>query len=441
MGNINELATRVKELEEQLISCTRCGLCQSVCPLYEQTLYETDVARGKLALLSGLMTHLFSDPDGVNKRLNKCLLCGSCADNCPSGVNVLEIFIKARAILTEYQGLSFIKKIIFKQVLSKPQRFHMLLVWAEKFQKIMVKNNKNIQGTSSARLVAPLLSYRHFMPMAKEPFHKSLGTLKLGSKISSIKMVFFTGCLIDKVMPQIAHASVKALLHSNVDLVIPAMQGCCGIPALASGDRKTFDSLVNHHVNLFQKEKFDYLVTACATCTSTIKKLWPFLYQGKESNFMKYLDDLSTKTMDINQFIVDVMQIGSDETDQGKQVSEIVTYHDPCHLKKSLNIFTQPRKVITASGKYLKEMEGADKCCGMGGSFNLFYYDISSKIGKFKQESITDTNCSTVASSCPACIMHISDMLSKAGSNIQVKHPIEIYADFLESSRLSGQKL
>ncbi|WP_291465471.1 (Fe-S)-binding protein [Desulfobacula sp.] len=433
---MNELATLVKELEEQLIVCTRCGMCQSVCPLFEQTLYEADVARGKLALLSGLMTHLFFDPDGVNKRLNKCLLCGSCAANCPSGVNVLEIFIKARAILTEYQGLSFIKKIIFNQVLSNPPIFNILLVWAEKFQKIMAKNNKNIQGTSCARLVSPLLSHRHFMPIAKEPFHKSLGTLKLDSKMSSIKVAFFTGCLIDKIMPHIAHASVKALLHSNVDLVIPETQGCCGIPALASGDRKTFDSLVKHHVNLFQKEKFDYLVTACATCTSTIKKLWPSLYQGKETSFMKYLDDLSKKTMDINQFIVDVMQIGSDETDQDKKFSETVTYHDPCHLKKSLNIFTQPRQVITASGKYLKEMEGADKCCGMGGSFNLFYYDISSKIGKLKQDNITDTNCSIVASGCPACIMQISDMLSKAGSNIQVKHSIEIYADSLEESQL-----
>ena len=112
---MNELALLVKELEDQLVICIRCGMCQSVCPLFEQTGKEADVARGKLALLNGLMTKLFSDPDGVNMRLNKCLLCGSCAANCPSGVNVLEIFIKARCILTEYKGLSPVKKIIFKQ--------------------------------------------------------------------------------------------------------------------------------------------------------------------------------------------------------------------------------------------------------------------------------------------------------------------------------------
>ena len=80
--------------------CQACGMCQAVCPLFAETGREADVARGKLALLDGLMQQMFEDPEGVSQRLNKCLLCGSCAANCPSGVNVLEIFIKARAIAT-----------------------------------------------------------------------------------------------------------------------------------------------------------------------------------------------------------------------------------------------------------------------------------------------------------------------------------------------------
>jgi glycolate oxidase iron-sulfur subunit len=430
---MNELALLVKELEDQLVICIRCGMCQSVCPLFEQTGKEADVARGKLALLNGLMIKLFSDPDGVNMRLNKCLLCGSCAANCPSGVNVLEIFIKARCILTEYKGLSPVKKIIFKQMLSNPKAFNTLSAWGKKFQTIVLKRNKSIQGTSCVRFISPLLLHRHIMPMAKEPFHKSLTVLKPASTSSGIKVALFTGCLIDKIMPHIAHASVKALHHCNVDLIIPETQGCCGIPALASGDRKTFDTLLDHHVKLFQKEKFDYLVTACATCTFTIKKLWPSLYQGNVNSFAATLDNLSKKTMDINQFLIDVIQIRPDERGKDKKTSETVTYHDPCHLKKSLGIYTQPRLVIKASGHELKEMDEADKCCGMGGSFNLFHYDISSKIGSLKQKNIDKTNCSIVASGCPACIMQISDMLSKESSNVQVKHPIELYADSLKN--------
>jgi glycolate oxidase iron-sulfur subunit len=71
-----------------------------------------------------------------------------------------------------------------------------------------------------------------------------------------------------------------------------------------------------------------------------------------------------------------------------KNTGEIVTYHDPCHLKKSLGVADQPRKLIRAAGKKLVEMEGSDKCCGMGGSFNVYHYDVSRAIGNLKQKNI-----------------------------------------------------
>jgi len=95
LADMQKIADLMRELEDQLVVCMRCGLCQAVCPVFEQTGREADVARGKLALLDGLMQKLFSDPQGVYERLNRCLLCGSCATNCPSGVSVLEIYESA----------------------------------------------------------------------------------------------------------------------------------------------------------------------------------------------------------------------------------------------------------------------------------------------------------------------------------------------------------
>jgi len=113
MAAVNELSRQLKQLEDQLVSCMKCGMCQSVCPLFEQTHKEADVARGKLVLLESLMNDIFDNPLGVQERLNKCLLCGSCAANCPSGVNVIEIFIKARILITEYLSMPFLKQLIF----------------------------------------------------------------------------------------------------------------------------------------------------------------------------------------------------------------------------------------------------------------------------------------------------------------------------------------
>ena len=45
--------------------------------------------------------------------------------------------------------------------------------------------------------------------------------------------------------------------------------------------------------------------------------------------------------------------------------------------------------------------------------------------------NIIDSQAETVATSCPACMMQMTDMLSKAGASRKVRHVVELYADAL----------
>ena len=92
----------------------------------------------------------------------------------------------------------------------------------------------------------------------------------------------------------------------------------------------------------------------------------------------------------------------------------------------------QPRALVAMNSHYVvKEMAGADVCCGCGGSFTLTHADMSAKIGQQKRDNIKNSGAQVVATGCPACMMQISDMLSRNGDRIRVKHPIEIYAESL----------
>lgn len=427
MASMEQLARLMRELEDQLVVCMRCGMCQSVCPVFEQTGREADVARGKLALLTGLMESMFDDPEGVYQRLNKCLLCGSCAANCPSGVNAQEIFLKARAILTGYMGLSAAKRLILKGMLANPALFDRLTEWAARFQKIFTRPVNDIIGTSCARVMSPLLQDRHFRTLAPVPFHRQVPSLDRAAGASGLKAALFTGCLIDKMFPAIAHSTIKVLDHLGVGIYLPDNQGCCGIPALSSGDLATFHKLLAHNLRRFEAGDFDVLVTACATCTSTIHEVWPKMADAASR---PAATRLAQRTMDINQFLVREANLGPLPTAGGS--GHTVTYHDPCHLKKSLKVFTEPRAVINAiPGCRLTEMAQSDWCCGMGGSFNLQYYDLSKSIGQKKAAQIQATGADILATGCPACMIQISDMLSQAGAAIAVRHPIELYADAL----------
>jgi len=108
-------------------------------------------------LINGLIDQMFDDAKGVNERLGRCLLCGSCAHGCPSSVNTVEIFLKARSIITQYLGLPFAKKIIFKKILSNPDTFNHIMEMVTPFQKLLFKQKENSPGTSCARIVSIII--------------------------------------------------------------------------------------------------------------------------------------------------------------------------------------------------------------------------------------------------------------------------------------------
>ena len=195
-----------------------------------------------------------------------------------------------------------------------------------------------------------------------------------------------------------------------------------------SGDLATFQKLLAHNLERFEIGDFDVLVTACATCTSTIHEVWPTMADKPQR---EAATRLAQKTMDINQFLINEANLIPQAGANGNV--HRVTYHDPCHLKKSLNVSSEPRAVIEATpGCRLTEMTEPDWCCGMGGSFNLQYYDISKGIGMKKADQIKATGADVLATGCPACMIQISDMLSQADADIAVRHPIELFAETLD---------
>ncbi|MDO9083036.1 MAG: (Fe-S)-binding protein [Humidesulfovibrio sp.] len=429
MAEMKELLSLLGELDDQLVGCMRCGMCQAVCPIYGQTGREADVARGKIALLEGLAREMVKDPEGVQDKVMRCLLCGSCAANCPSGVKALDIFLKARTILTGYLGLSKVKQAIFRGLLTKPKLFNTMLGVAGKFQGLFTTPVNDIIGSSCSKFLSPLLGDRHLMLLAKTPLHKEVPSLDTPAGASGLKVAFFPGCLADKIFPRVGQAVLKVLKHHGVGVYLPANQACCGIPALSSGDRQSYEKLVRANLDVFAQGDFDALVTPCATCTSTLKKIWPAMASGMSAKDQQRIAELAAKVVDVNAFVADRLGLTPPEPRPG---AASVTVHDPCHLKKSLGVSVQPRTVLRMNPAYaVVEMNASDACCGCGGSFTLQHAEISANIGRQKRDNIVGANAQVVATGCPACMLQISDMLSRSGDRIAVRHPMEIYAESL----------
>lgn len=428
-SGVSRLAAELMELDDLLVSCMKCGFCMSVCPVYGSTMREADVTRGKIALLETLAHEMTKDVDAVNEKLNRCVLCGSCQANCPSGVKIMDIFLRARTIVTTYKGLSPVKKLIFRNLLTRPKLFNALIGMSSKFQGLMLREASKTVGTACAPMLKGMIGDRHFPRLAKKAFHSSVSSLDTPAGKSGLRVAFFPGCVSDKMFPAVAEASIKVLKHHGVGVYLPEGQSCCGIPALASGDRADYETMVRNNLKLFGKANFDYIITPCATCTATIKEFWPKLMENYTPEEREQIMTLHDKALDITQFLVDVLKVDLTASSEG---GKRITYHDSCHLKKSLGVSVQPRKILRSlSGYQFVEMPEADRCCGSGGSFTLYHYDLSKDIGQRKRDNVVSVKADVVSAACPACMMQLMDVHSRNNDNIPVKHVIELYADTL----------
>jgi len=423
MADIKRLAEMLQELDDLLTRCMRCGMCQAQCPVFARTGQEADVTRGKLALLSGLSREILKDPAQVQDKLNRCLLCGTCEANCPSGVRVTDIFLRARAILNGYLGLSPSQRFIFRRMLTRPRLMNSLVSMGALFQGLFSREADRVIGTSCARFNAPLIRDRHFKKLARKPLHRQVPGLDTPAGSSGIKVAFFPGCITDKVFPEVGQAALRIFKHHQVGVYMPPGQACCGIPALSSGEAQAFSSLVRQNVELLSGGNWDYLLTPCATCTATMRLLWPEYHRGSLGRV------ITDNILDVSQFLVDILGVkpGSESNEKIP-----VAYHDPCHLINSLKVTEQPRAVIAAGGIYrTAELPGGPSCCGSGGSFNIKHYQLSRDIGREKARDIAATGAGMAATSCPACMLQLADMMSREHVSLPIKHVLEIYAESL----------
>jgi glycolate oxidase iron-sulfur subunit len=103
-----------------------------------------------------------------------------------------------------------------------------------------------------------------------------------------------------------------------------------------------------------------------------------------------------------------------------------VTYHDPCHLVRAQGVSAPPREILKALPQFeYVEMEGANTCCGGGGSFQFDFPGLSKGITEKNIDRIRSAEACIVASGCPGCRMTIGGNLGDQ-DRIAVLHSLQL---------------
>ncbi|MGF7184815.1 Fe-S oxidoreductase [Desulfitispora alkaliphila] len=238
-----------------------------------------------------------------------------------------------------------------------------------------------------------------------------------------MRVAYFTGCVTNYMYTNVGHALVNVLTKNGIEVTVPKKQHCCGAPVLIHGDRKTAREMAKSHVDTFSKDNYDAIIVNCGTCGEAFIHNYVDLLKD-DPVYGPKAKGIAEKVYDISQFIVKKLKINPKDL---KPVNLKVTYHDPCHLVRGMNVKAEPRKILRMiPGLEFIEMKEHDKCCGSAGSFTITHYDLSMKIHQRKNDNIKATGADAVVTGCGSCRMQIEDGLHQGKMDLPVYHTIEI---------------
>lgn len=241
------------------------------------------------------------------------------------------------------------------------------------------------------------------------PFEEDLGKIVARvvpekSRGNRAGTVLFTGCATLHYFPEQIADTARVLAAAGVPFrVFEAESLCCGQPLLALGHGDPF---------LKQAEKVargladaDLVLTPCPTCAHFLKDRYREFGLGLKAEVKHVTEFLAGK--------IEKLPIRKRETRK-------TVYHDPCHLGRYLNVYREPREVLTAclGEAPLEFFESKERstCCGGGGGLPAVRPSVARAISQAKAATIRERGGEIVATACPMC----RRMLGRSGREFGV---------------------
>jgi heterodisulfide reductase subunit D len=263
-------------------------------------------------------------------------------------------------------------------------------------------------------------------PYGEEKFKKT----EWASEFSNIKekadLVFFTGCTMPLRQVNTLKSLMAILETANIEIALLDDEWCCGSIALRIGDPEAVLESINYNIDQITKLGGKEIFTACAGCYRTLNKDYPELL-GKELPF---------NVKHITEILIDLINNNKIPFKEEYEIHK-VTYHDPCHLGRHMDLYEIPRDVISKlPGVELIEMKRNRKnawCCGAGGGVKSQFADLAIQISKERIKEAIESGSDILTTSCPFCIGNFRDAYKEMDIEMQEKIQVIDIIDFIAS--------
>ena len=228
--------------------------------------------------------------------------------------------------------------------------------------------------------------------------------------------LFWVGCAgaFDDRYKKVARAFAKILNHFNIDYaVLGTEESCSGDPARRAGNEMLFQMQALTNIDILKRYEVKKILTICPHCYNIFKNEYPDL--GGNYEVINYTTFLSN--------LIDEGKLKNNKT---KFKDMVVTYHDPCYLGRANNEYDKPRSILNSFDSKLVEMKRNKSfalCCGGGGAQMFKEAEKGNKeIFIERTEEALETGANIIATSCPFCMVMITDGLKYKNKEEEIKN-------------------
>lgn len=433
--------------EHKLLACVHCGLCLEACPTYVLTGDENDSPRGRIYLMRAVEENkLPSDSSTFKLHIDRCLGCRACEPVCPAGVQYGQLLEASRAELfsaDNKRGFTHLcLRMVLRHVWLHPARLRFAFAVARMFRDsgigaLLVESR--IPRLFSRRLEFALALLDSSSPVSSGAHPDAISSKRSakGSKFkvqSQVSTMLFSGCVGEGLFSRVNKATARVLNVNGLGTSLPEGQVCCGALHAHAGDLEGARVLARRNIKAFGDSENLPIITNAGGCGAMLATYGHLL--ADDPLFCEQALTFSSRVQDVSQQLEFVkLKRGSGRP------PEIATYDASCHLLYGQHAAEAPFELLRAIPDLkLVPLEGAERCCGAAGIYNLLQPDMSQGVLQEKLAHVRETGASILATGNPGCQMQIGAGARLAGMPLRVCHPVELLdetyarAGFYESS-------
>jgi len=237
-----------------------------------------------------------------------------------------------------------------------------------------------------------------------------------------VRVALFVPCYVDLINPEVGVGVVRILRRLGVEVVYPEGQTCCGQPAFNSGFFNEARNLARRFLDVFERERWDYVVCPSGSCTTMVSHYYPFLLHDMPDE-RERSETLGPRVREFSDFLVNVLGV----RDLGARYSGRAVFHTGCHQRRELGVLEEPWELLrSVEGLELLEWRNEELCCGFGGTFSVKMPDVSTAMADEKIKALEESGADTLISGDSSCLMHLKGRLRRTGHDTRVLHLAQI---------------